>query len=1216
MTTVGTFALDGNFTDWTTANEIDTPGNAVAGYKVFGSLVTDTTLGKNYVIGIDATATSDPVIAAGTTIYLNTDQNRSTGYSPSGNVGAEYYINFVSVGGVVQPYLYAGGTNALISATPLNFGFSTDHKSVEVAVPQALLTPAGGVAPKSINLVAAINNSVFLPGDYASNPQYVVTDPSTLVTVNHAIKKVGIVWSETTANKYFSKTAYSDLFMAAQHQAEAAGVSYDLLTEADLTNVSKLAQYSALVFPSMANVQSSQAAAIASALGQVVYNYHVPIITAGDFMTNDQTGAPLPGNSYATMQALLDLHPTAFGTATYSLTPTDLANSIMKGYTAGQLIGGASGQFVGTTAGYYTNTGYGTYSGVSKPADVLASINIQGGATVAGVVETTTGGNNVHFATTGLLGDSNLLQHAIQGVVFGTAPALALQSTRMAGIVASRTDMDQSQFIDDVAPFDANDNPLPGIYDKLLPLLAQWKSQYNFVGSFFISVGDGNTDFNTGTDWLTTGAYYKQIIALGSEIGNHSYTHLITPPTSDPNGNAIPVGANGVSLWNENTNYLYTTGTAADPNWTFNYEFGQSKLIEQQNLGIIIAGAAVPGAGETFETAQKIAAFYQSVAGGLTGYISGGWTGVGSGAPNAFGYLSPSDQGSVYIAPNITFDFSEVQFQGKTPAQALADWKALFGQLSANSDVPVIVWPWHDYGATAWDTSGTGAGSPYTAQMFADFIAYAYSKNYEFVTEETLAARIVAQQKATISETTVGNVITATVTPDASAPDLGGMALGIINGATGQVIQNAGSWYAYDTSNLFLPRNGGTFTVTLGTAQDDVTHISSLPMRADLLSVTGNGSNINFSIAGDGIVGLHVKTPGTQIISIQGAQAATLAGTNLNLTFNDGPLAVSATSPQGTPVQHNVTITEGAAPIITTGTNILFGGSGTNKLDLTGLIENYTLTTLSTTSEKLVDTRAGTPNGTDIVTGFQAFNFSDGLSLSLAQMQGTGVTRGTAAANTITSNSAGQVILGLAGNDRLTAGANNQVLDGGSGNDTLLDGGRSGITLIGGPGNETFVVSNAATKIIQALSSGINTIQTTLASYILPTNVTNLVLTNAAAAQTATSTAANETFTASAFHRDTFVFGVGFGKDTITNFRATTAATHDNLNLSSSLFAAGTTVGALLNGTARNASNGLVTLTQSGANVVLGVDANNSITLSNILLSTFTASAQTDVRIV
>ena len=88
----------------------------------------------------------------------------------------------------------------------------------------------------------------------------------------------------------------------------------------------------------------------------------MPIITAGDFMTNDQLGNALPGNSYANMVNLLNLTQSLYGTATYSVTPyaTALANKnpVIAGYTAGELIGGASGQFAGTTAGYYTNTGY------------------------------------------------------------------------------------------------------------------------------------------------------------------------------------------------------------------------------------------------------------------------------------------------------------------------------------------------------------------------------------------------------------------------------------------------------------------------------------------------------------------------------------------------------------------------------------------------------------------------------------------------------------------------------------------------------------------------------------------------------------------------------------------------------------------------------------------------------------------------------------------
>jgi hypothetical protein len=61
---------------------------------------------------------------------------------------------------------------------------------------------------------------------------------------------------------------------------------------------------------------------------------------------------------------------------------------------------------------------------------------------------------------------------------------------------------------------------------------------------------------------------------------------------------------------------------------------------------------------------------------------------------------------------------------------------------------------------------------------------------FEFVMGEDLAARIAAMQKATISETASGNIITASVSPHPSAPDAGKMTIELIIGGT-QIIENA-----------------------------------------------------------------------------------------------------------------------------------------------------------------------------------------------------------------------------------------------------------------------------------------------------------------------------------------------------------------------------------------------------------------------------------------
>ena len=172
------------------------PANTVAGYQVYGALIDDATYGKNYVIGIDATVGSDPVIAANTFIYLNTDQNRTTGFTPFGSVGAEYYVQFATdPGGVLRPYLYsvtpAGVATQLNDGVPLDFGVSSNGDSVEIAVPQQLLMPSGGTPPTSINFAALINNgAVALPGDFDNVPQYTITDPSVPVDAPTTIGNV------------------------------------------------------------------------------------------------------------------------------------------------------------------------------------------------------------------------------------------------------------------------------------------------------------------------------------------------------------------------------------------------------------------------------------------------------------------------------------------------------------------------------------------------------------------------------------------------------------------------------------------------------------------------------------------------------------------------------------------------------------------------------------------------------------------------------------------------------------------------------------------------------------------------------------------------------------------------------------------------------------------------------------------------------------------
>ena len=134
--------------------------------RSYGALISDATLGKNYVIGIDATVATDPVIACK---YLHLSEHRSkcrdrlfpcsAAWVPSIRCSSRPTrmaccspICIRSRPPASPPSSTAGRRS--ISASPAN------GESVEVAIPQALLTPSGGAAPTSINFAALIDNGV------------------------------------------------------------------------------------------------------------------------------------------------------------------------------------------------------------------------------------------------------------------------------------------------------------------------------------------------------------------------------------------------------------------------------------------------------------------------------------------------------------------------------------------------------------------------------------------------------------------------------------------------------------------------------------------------------------------------------------------------------------------------------------------------------------------------------------------------------------------------------------------------------------------------------------------------------------------------------------------------------------------------------------------------------------------------------------------------
>ncbi|MCI5224675.1 MAG: polysaccharide deacetylase, partial [Candidatus Electrothrix sp. AR4] len=445
--------------------------------------------------------------------------------------------------------------------------------------------------------------------------------------------------------------------------------------------------------------------AIHDVLYQAVYKYNIGIITAGDWMTNMGDGSPLTGDAYSNMKQILGIgRVDGEGPVAATLTAADVAHTVMQDYIQGE-----------TVISYDANRWYNYFEPVpGQNVAVLAEQTVTGNApgTYDAVLASETGGRNVHFATLEFMGDPNLLWSALQWVIYGDQPAVSLKMGRHNNLFVSRNDMDQTQFIDEVADNDG----------ALLPLLQQWKTDYNFVGSYFINIGN-NPASGELTDWSYSGPLYRDYIALGNEIGTHSYTHphetnILTPAEID-------------FEFNQSMNEIAAN---LNPTW------------RNQN----IRGAAVPGAPEGLDTASEIIQYVD--------YLTGGYSGVGSGYPGAFGYPTP-EMDKVYFSPNMVFDFTLIEFgipvldpaSGQfvpvplTAAEAETYWINQYTTLMGHANQPIIHWPWHDYGPTTgtWDDPNDPSDDKlYSVSMFSNTIAAAFNDNAEFATSADVAQRI------------------------------------------------------------------------------------------------------------------------------------------------------------------------------------------------------------------------------------------------------------------------------------------------------------------------------------------------------------------------------------------------------------------------------------------------------------------------------------------
>jgi Ca2+-binding RTX toxin-like protein len=262
-------------------------------------------------------------------------------------------------------------------------------------------------------------------------------------------------------------------------------------------------------------------------------------------------------------------------------------------------------------------------------------------------------------------------------------------------------------------------------------------------------------------------------------------------------------------------------------------------------------------------------------------------TGVGSAYRNSFGYYAPdvkdaNGNNMVFFAPNLSFDFTLFDFKGLTEAQVNTAWQQEFAAIGKHANQAIYQPAYHDYllaeSTEVNDTAGRTIN--YKLAPFENLIRTAYQSGTEFVTHEDLQQRIRTFEK---SQLFLDKIDANTYKAKVIASNIGKFAIDLNQGK----IKSVTNWYAYDDDSVFLPDNGGEYTINLGETPDKVSRIVALPDRSKLLSVVGDGTNLAFSLQGSGKVILEANTPAGKVATVEGATSyRKLADNRIEVEFS------------------------------------------------------------------------------------------------------------------------------------------------------------------------------------------------------------------------------------------------------------------------------------------------------------------------------------------
>ena len=240
------------------------------------------------------------------------------------------------------------------------------------------------------------------------------------------------------------------------------------------------------------------------------------------------------------------------------------------------------------------------------------------------------------------------------------------------------------------------------------------------------------------------------------------------------------------------------------------------------------------------------------------------------------------------------------------------------------------------------------------------------------------------------------------------------------------------------------------------------------------------------------------------------------------------------------------------------GNDSVDGGAGFDTLDLsdaTGVI------TLDTAAGKV----SGTGIGSDTFTSIEAFRFGAGNDV-------------------VTGGNGDENFDGGAGNDTLKGGAGDDQLAGGDGNDTV-DGGSGDDVVAGGAGDD--ILKGGSGDDTVDGGDGVDNIDAGSGDDIVSAGAGNDIVVGGSGDDVITGGAGDDVLSGGSGH-DVFVFAAGFGKDIIKDF-GLTGSSSDVIEFSADLF--------------DDFAEVMSHATQSGADVLITVDADTTLTLANIKLA-------------